>query len=380
MRASAGPDLMRAVILVGGEGTRLRPLTSELPKPAVTLVDRPIMAYMLEWLAANGVSDVVMACGFRPDAMRAALGDGGRFGLKISYVTESEPLGTGGALRFADEQLDGGLGDQFVMCNGDILTDLDLAAQIAEHRRLGARATLSLVPVDDPSGFGLVRLDQQQAVLGFLEKPEASQIDTDLISAGAYVLERSVLELIEPGRAVSIEREVWPKLVGDGLFAVADRDAYWLDIGTPERYLQAMADILSGAVSTQAGARLDGDGLAVGDGCQIDGRLIGPAVLGERCTVAAGATVGPGAALGDDVVVESGAVIEASAVLDGCRIGARARLSGAIVAPGVKVGSDASVSELSVIGPRVELADGSVVDGGAKCFGPEGDADGDAAD
>jgi len=132
---------MRAVILVGGEGTRLRPLTSELPKPAVKLVDRPMMAFMLEWLAANGIAEVVMACGFKPDAMREALGDGGRFGLQISYVTESEPLGTGGALRFADEQLPDGLGERFVMCNGDILTDLNLAAQITRHRELGAQVT-----------------------------------------------------------------------------------------------------------------------------------------------------------------------------------------------------------------------------------------------
>ncbi len=359
---------MRAVILVGGEGTRLRPLTSESPKPAVKLVDRPMMAFMLEWLAANGIAEVVMACGFKPDAMREALGDGGRFGLQISYVVESEPLGTGGALRFADEQLADGLGERFVMCNGDILTDLDLAAQITRHRELGATATLSLVPVEDPSSFGLVRIADDGEVLDFLEKPEPSEIDTDLISAGAYVLERSVLDLIEPGRAVSIEREVWPELVGKGLYAVADRDAYWLDIGTPDRYLKATADILSGAVESEAGARLDGRGLALGEGCTVEGELIGPSVLGAGCHVAAGAKVGPGAALGDGVEVAAGASIEASAVLDGCLVGAGALICDAILAPGAEIGAEARITEQSVVGPRVKVAAGGTVGGGAKLF------------
>jgi mannose-1-phosphate guanylyltransferase len=359
---------MRAVILVGGEGTRLRPLTSELPKPAVKLVDRPLMAFMLEWLAANGIVEVIMACGFKPDAMRDALGDGGKFGLQISYVAESEPLGTGGALRFADEHSPSGLGERFVMCNGDVLTDLDLAAQITHHREFGAQATLSVVPVADPSSFGLVRVGDDGEVLGFLEKPEPEEIDTDLISAGAYVLERSVLDLIEPGRAVSIEHEVWPRLVGNGLNAVADRDAYWLDIGTPSRYLEATADILSGAVKTKAGARLDDRGLAIGEGCRIEGELIGPSVLGDNCTVAAGATVGPGAALGDDVEVAAGASIEAAAVLDRCSIGAGAIVRNAILSPDVKVGDEARISELAVVGSGVSVAAGSVLDDGAKVF------------
>ena len=361
---------MRAVILVGGEGTRLRPLTSELPKPAITLVDRPLMAFMLEWLAANGIVEVIMACGFKPDAMREALGDGGRFGLQISYVAESEPLGTGGALLFADQHSPSGLGERFVMCNGDVLTDLDLAAQITRHRELGAQATLALVPVEDPSSFGLVRVDDDGEVLGFLEKPEQHEIDTDLISAGAYVLERSVLDLIEPGRAVSIEREVWPQLVGHGLYAVANSNAYWLDIGTPSRYLEATADILSGAVKTEAGARLDGQGLAVGEGCSIEGELIGPSVLGDNCTVAAGATIGPGAALGNGVEVAAGASVEAAAVLDRCQIGAGALIHNAILSPDVSVGEEARISELAVVGSGVSVAAGSTLAEGAKVFAP----------
>ena len=177
-----------------------------------------------------------------------------------------------------------------------------------------------------------------------------------------------MLDLIEPGRAVSIEREVWPELVGKGLYAVADRDAYWLDIGTPDRYLKATADILSGAVESEAGARLDGRGLALGEGCTVEGELIGPSVLGAGCHVAAGAKVGPGAALGDGVEVAAGASIEASAVLDGCLVGAGALICDAILAPGAEIGAEARITEQSVVGPRVKVAAGGTVGGGAKLF------------
>src|SRR3982750_3364470 len=236
---------MQAVILVGGEGTRLRPLTSTVPKPIVPLVDRPFIVYMLEWLKGHGVTDVVLAMGYLPTAVRNVLGDGSAYGLRIRYVEEPDPRGTAGALKFCESLLE----ERFLMLNGDVLTDIDLTAQIAQHERTGATATLALVPVDDPSAYGLVRLQDDGAVKEFVEKPDPDQIDTNLISAGAYVLERSVLDLIPAGRNVSIEREVWPRLVGDGLYGFV-ADAYWLDIGTPERYLQGTFDIIEGNVQT----------------------------------------------------------------------------------------------------------------------------------
>src|SRR3954451_17062123 len=181
---------MQAVILVGGEGTRLRPLTSTVPKPVVPLVDRPMMVYMLEWLRGHGIDDVIMACGFKATSVRAVLGDGSHLGIALRFVEEPDPRGTAGALKFAERFLD----ERFLMLNGDVLTDLDLTAQIAEHERTGATATLALVPVDDPSAYGLVRLGEDGAVREFVEKPSADQIDTNLISAGAYVLERSILD------------------------------------------------------------------------------------------------------------------------------------------------------------------------------------------
>ena len=179
---------MQAVILVGGEGTRLRPLTSTVPKPVVPLVDRPFIAYMLEWLARHGVDDVVMSCGFLATAVRNVLGDGSQYGLRLRFIEEPEPRGTAGALKYAADLLD----ERFLMLNGDVLTDLDLTAQIAQHESTGAVATLALVPVADPTAYGLVRLDPDNAVREFVEKPSADQVDTNLISAGAYVLERSI--------------------------------------------------------------------------------------------------------------------------------------------------------------------------------------------
>ena len=221
---------MQAVILVGGEGTRLRPLTSTMPKPVVPLVDRPFIAYMIEWLRGHGVDDVIMSCGFLATAVRNVLGDGSALGLRLRFVEEPEPRGTAGALKYAEELLE----DRFLMLNGDVLTDLDLSAQIELHEATGARATLALVAVSDPTAYGLVRVREDHAVCEFVEKPSADQIDTNLISAGAYVLDRGILDLIQPDRAVSIEREIWPRLVGKGLFGFPT-DAYWLDIGTPER-------------------------------------------------------------------------------------------------------------------------------------------------
>src|SRR3954466_2749429 len=183
---------MQAVILVGGEGTRLRPLTVTVPKPVLPLVDRPFLVYMLEWLRRHGVDDVIMSCGFLATSVRNVLGDGSHLGLRLRFVEEPEPLGTAGALKYAEDLLE----DRFLMLNGDVLTDLDLTAQLAQHEATGAVGTLALVPVADPSAYGLVRLHEDQSVREFVEKPAPDEIDTNLISAGAYVLERSVLDLI----------------------------------------------------------------------------------------------------------------------------------------------------------------------------------------
>ena len=194
---------MQALILAGGEGTRLRPLTSKLPKPVVPLVDQPFIGYMFEWLAGHGVDDVIMSCGFMADGVRDVLGDGSSFGVRLRYVEEPRPLGTGGALKFAEDLLD----ERFFMLNGDVLTDIDLTAQLEQHERTGARATLALIGVEDPSAYGLVRRRADFSVTEFVEKPGPEQaIDTNLVNAGAYILERELLAEHGAGRHEHLDR------------------------------------------------------------------------------------------------------------------------------------------------------------------------------
>ena len=319
---------MQAIVLVGGEGTRLRPLTADVPKPAVTLVDRPFLAYAIEWLAAHGVTEVVLACGFLPDVLREALGDEERHaGVTITYATEPEPLGTAGAIRFAAEALGDRLDDRFLALNGDVLADLDLSALVRAHEERGASATIGLHPVEDSSAYGLVRCDEEGQVLEFLEK--TGETVAGEINAGAYVLERSVLDLVPAGRAVSIEREVFPRLVGEGLCGLL-LEGYWMDIGTPERYLQASWDILEGRVETEVEPTTPGS--LVDDGAEVD-----PAArLGKRAVVASGCRI------------EAGAELSETVLLDGCTVGAGARVERSILAPGATVDAGAQLVDTVV--------------------------------
>jgi mannose-1-phosphate guanylyltransferase len=356
---------MQAVILVGGEGTRLRPLTSCVPKTVVPLVDRPLIVYMLEWLRRHGVDDVIMSCGFLATGVRAVLGDGSQLGIRLRFVEEPEPRGTAGALKFAEELLD----ERFLMLNGDVLTDLDLSAQIAQHEATGAVGTLALVPVPDPSSYGLVRVRDDRSVEEFLEKPSADEeLDANLISAGAYVLGRSVLDLIPVGRKVSIEREVWPRLVDDGLYGFVDDHAYWIDIGTPARYLQVTFDILEGNVKTDVGERL-GDGfVAVDPSATVHGRVVPPAVVQREVWIAEGAHVGSLAVLAEDVRIGAGSVVERSVVLRGARIGENCLLRDCIVCPEAVIGDRTQIIDGAMIGEHVKIGADNVVARGARVF------------
>lgn len=314
---------MQAIVLVGGEGTRLRPLTNSTPKPALTLVDRPFLAYMIEWLAGHGVSEVVLACGFLPDVLREALaGEEERAGVRIRYAVEPEPLGTAGAIRFAADALGDELEERFLALNGDVLTDLDLGALLRAHEEWGAAATIGLHPVEDSSAFGLVERGDRGEVLAFLEK--TGERRPGEVNAGMYVLERTVLDLIPPGENVSIERDVFPRLVGDGLHSLR-LDGYWVDIGTPQRYLQASWDILERRVATRV--EPTSPGVLIDAGAEVDGT----------------ATVGPHAVVGSGCRVAAGAELCNSVLLDGCTVGEDARVVDSILSPGVEVPAGAVV-------------------------------------
>jgi mannose-1-phosphate guanylyltransferase len=347
---------MQALVLVGGEGTRLRPLTRTAPKPVIPLVDRPFIRYVIDWLARHGVEDVVLSIGFLAHGIREGLGDEIPGGPRLVYVEEPDRRGTAGAIKYAEEHLD----DRFLALNGDVLTDLDLTALIRRHEEAGATATLALYPVDDPTAYGLVRRKEDGEISEFLEKPDPAEIDTDEISAGAYVLERSVLDMIPPDREFSIEREVFPRLVGNGLYSQR-LEGYWMDIGTPERYLQASWDILERRVETQPGAMVDDRGVFVADDAEVSGdaELAESVFVEGGARVAAGASVGPRAVLGPSCEIGEGASVSGSVLHGSCEVGSDARVEGSILAPNVRVAAGALVEPGSVIGQ------GAVVDPGA---------------
>jgi mannose-1-phosphate guanylyltransferase len=359
------------VILVGGQGTRLRPLTSTVPKPVVRLVDRPFISFMLEWLHGHGIDDVIMSCGFLAESVRSVLGDGSNLGIRLRFVEEPEPLGTAGALKLAEPMLD----ERFLMLNGDVLTDIDLSAQIAQHLDSGARATLSLVPVEDPSAYGVVVLEEDRSVRDFVEKPSPDKIDSNLISAGAYVLEREILELIPPARKVSIEREVWPRLIGDGLYGFPS-ESYWLDIGTPERYLQGTFDILEGNVETPVRERLGGDWLAIAEGVELQGRVIPPAVIERGVRIGEGARVGGLVVLAEDVSIGAHSTVERAVVLEGAQIGEHCELRDCIVAAGARVGANSKITGGAMLGEGVSVGAHNVITRGARIFPGVGLPDG----
>lgn len=356
---------MQALILAGGQATRLRPLTSRVPKLVVPLVGRPFIGYMLEWLCSHGVDEVIMSCGFLADGVRAVLGDGSDFGVRLRYVEEPEPLGTGGALKYAEELLQ----ERFFMLNGDGLTDIDLTAQLAQHERTGARATLGLIPVEDPSAYGLVRCRPDASVLEFLEKPGPDQVvDTNLVSGGIYILEREVLAGMAPaGTNISIERDVFPKLVGDGLYGY-EASGYWMDIGTPARYLQASYDILDSKVRTKVGARLNASGMRLLPEGGVPGRIAAPVLIADGCEIAPNASIGGRVVLGRGVQVGAGATIEDSVLLDGVRVGARTHISGAIISQDVVIGERCTIDGHVMLGEGVRLGDDNVLTAGARVF------------
>ena len=354
---------MQALILAGGEGTRLRPLTSTVPKPVVPLVDRPFIRFMIDWLGSHGVDDIVMSCGHLASGVRNVLGDGSALGIRLRYVEEPRPLGTGGALKYAESLLD----ERFLMLNGDVLTDMNLTALIALHEQTGATATLALTPVEDPSAYGLVRTRDGGEVTEFVEKPSPDQIDTNNISAGAYVLERSVLDLLEADQPASIERDVFPRLVGEGLYGYVS-NGYWLDIGTPERYLEGTFDILEGTVASRVSARMGDVYLCVEEGVESAGRIIPSALVESGCQIGDGARIGGRVVLERGVMVGENTTIERAVVMQGTEIGANCTLAGCIVGGGVRIGDDCHVDGMSVLGEGVTIGNGNMVSNGARIF------------
>ncbi len=335
---------MQAVILVGGQGTRLRPLTDTRPKPMMSVADRPFVAYQLDLLRRHGVRDVVFSCGYKVEALEGHFGDGAAYGLNLRYVVDPEPLGTAGAIKNAESVLSPRR--RILVLNGDILTDLDLSALASAHDGSGALGTLTLTDVDDPSRYGLVRLFDDGRVEAFVEKPSADQLrpgEPFRINAGTYLFEPEILAEIPAGVNCSIERDVFPRLAADGKLSGFPATAYWNDIGTPQSYLRANLDVLAGAVVSEGptGDRYLADGVEVADDAIVDG----------------GSSVGAGS------VVASGARVSGAVVLDGVRVGKGARIEGAIIGAGAIVGDGATLGGDVVVGDGAIIAEGALLEG-----------------
>jgi NDP-sugar pyrophosphorylase family protein len=346
---------VKAVILAGGEGTRLRPLTLSLPKPVVPVVDRPFLRHQLDLLATVGVTEVVFSVAYRPERVQAVFGDGSTSGLRILYAVEETPLGTGGAVKNAEPHLD----STTIVFNGDVLTDVDLPAVVKAHRDTGAAATIVLTPVPNPAAYGLVETDASGRIVRFVEKPDPSQITTDTINAGIYVLETSTLALMPPAVNHSIERAFFPALIarGDRLTGFVHR-GYWIDIGTPEKYLQVHRDVLRGRYPV----RLDGEAARGGwihGEARVDAaaEMEGPFYVGPGCTVDAGAHVGPDAVLTSGVRVQARARVRDSVLWEGTEVGEGTSLQGALLGPGVHTGSHATLGPGTLLGEGTRLSD-----------------------
>ncbi|CAN5910386.1 NDP-sugar synthase [soil metagenome] len=326
-------------MLVGGFGTRLRPLTLTTPKQMLPILHRPMIEHVLEHLATHEITEAALSMGYRPDAFADAYPDGVCAGVKLHYAIEPEPLDTAGAIRFA--ALDAGIAERFVVVNGDVLTDLDIGRLVAFHDARGGEATIALHQVTDPSAFGVVPTDADGRVEAFVEKPSRHEAPTDLINAGTYVLEASVLDRIATGRKVSIEREVFPAMVADGsLYAMAD-GAYWIDTGTPSQYLAAQLDLLDGTRGRPA------------DGVHPAARVALGATV-RRSVVGADAVVGDGATVRDAALLP-GAVVEAGATVERAVVGCRAH-----VAAGARIDDLAVLGDDSVVGAGTRVSGGNV--------------------
>jgi NDP-sugar pyrophosphorylase family protein len=347
---------MKAILLAGGKGTRLRPLTIHTPKPIVPIFERPFLHYQLDLLKqVPDIDEVILSLNYQPRRIEEIFGDGGESGLGIRYVVEPAPLGTGGAIRYAGETLR----ESVVVFNGDVLTQIDLAAVLALHRERNAKATIVLTPVDNPSAYGLVETDASGNILRFLEKPKAHEITCNTINAGIYILEPDTFDRIPKDTPWSIERSFFPSLIERGeTFVAYVYGGYWIDIGTPEKYVQVHRDIMDGRflaapfsgspskVWVSPHARVE-------EGVQLDG----PCFLDEGTVVKAGAKIGPYSVVGRQCHIEEHAVIEQSIVWSGTRISQEAVVRRAILGRNCHIGRNAAVENDVVLGDKSVVTD-----------------------
>ena len=367
---------MKAVVMAGGQGTRLRPLTSNQPKPMLPIVGKPMMQHILALARRHGITEVVATVQFLASVIRNYFGDGSDLGISLSYVTEQEPMGTAGSVKNAEALLD----DRFLVLSGDSLTDVDLTELIQFHEKNGAAVTVTLKRAENPLDFGIVITDEDGRVERFLEKPGWGEVFSDTINTGIYVVEREVLDHIPAGQEFDFSQDLFPLLLDKGLPVfgyVTDR--HWTDVGNLEAYLRAHWEVLERQVEVEIEGFEVSDGVWLGTGAELspDAHVVGPAYIGENSRVEAGAQILDHTVLGRSVMVNSGAILQRSIVHDGAYLGGNSSLRGCVLGKnsdvkagarleeGVVVADECYVGEGALINPHVKVYPFKVVDPGA---------------
>jgi len=336
---------MKAIIIAGGPGTRLQPLTYAVPKPIIPLVNKPILVHQIELLKKHGITEIVLNLHYKSDSIQKLLGDGKKFGVKLFYSFEEKPLDTAGAVKNAQEFFDS---DPMIVCNGDILTNLDLTALMDFHRSKRSELTFTLTRVDDPSAFGLIVTDANGKVKNFLEKPSKKEAIVDTINAGTYVINTDLFEYIPKGVQHSFERQFFPKMlnIGKNIYGF-DSDSYWMDIGNPQKYFEAHQDILLNKIKVN-----------------IDGQPIGGNFIGERFEQDPSVKLSNPIAIGNDVTIDAGVQIYGPSVLGNkVRVGAKSKLTQVIVHENVTIGKNCIISK-SILGKNSIIEDDCILSPG----------------
>jgi mannose-1-phosphate guanylyltransferase len=354
---------MQALILVGGEATRLRPLTCDMPKAMVPVMNTPFLEHVVRYLGRHGVKDIVLAQGHLPESMDSYFRDGYRFGAKLSYSLETRPMNTAGAVKNAEEFLKG----RFFVLNGDIYTDLDITSMLEFHLERKAKVTIALTPVEDPSAYGLVETDARGRITRFLEKPKKEEITTTMINAGTYILEPEVLNSIPAQTNYSFERQLFPALLAEGepVYAFPSSD-YWIDIGTPENYFQLHSDLMSG--KSRGFGRQESE-IQTGHGCHISpaAELKGAVLIGENCSISQGARLTGPVVIGPGCSILENAVIQESIVWHNVKFGPGASVKNSLVGNHCLFGKD-SLVEKSVIGGHITITQNTKLGPGSRVW------------
>lgn len=358
---------MKAIILVGGEGLRLRPLTCNIPKPMVPIVNKPFLEHMVDNLKRHNISEIILAICYLPEMIQDHFGNGSNFGIKMMYTFEHTPLGTGGAIKNAEPFID----DTFVVCNGDIFTDIDLTDMIQSHRLHKAQATIALTPIEDPTAYGVVEIDGECMVKAFIEKPLLENVTSNLINAGTYIFEPEILEYIPADIHNMVERGLFPEMVELGLpFFGYPSAAYWIDIGKSADYLKLHHDILMGKAKARFPGKSVADDVWLCEGCDVysSAKIIGPVIIGNNCKIGPEVHISGPTVLGDSCTIGRGVTIDESVIWGNATLGNNTVLRNSIIGKNSFIGNNSWIVEGTVIGDNARIGDGNRLEHGIKIW------------